>query len=84
MIVKTFKLKKLRIDAVQYDGTPEMAEDLVANFRNLEYDGCDLYFTGNYLDEAVSENDWILVDDGRAAEIKSNDFIYDYFDEVKP
>ena len=83
MIIKTFKLKKRTVDAVQYDGTPEMAEDLVAHIHNIEYDGCDLYFTGNYTEELISENDWIILDGSSAVEIKSDDFIYDYFEEVK-
>lgn len=69
----------MEVQAVQYDGTADMRRELVWEYQELEWDGLDLVFTGNYVREFVSQYDWILVKNHHAIEVLSDEEFYNYY-----
>jgi len=79
-----YRRKALTIKAVQYDGTKEMARDLVNEYFHLNMYGSSLYFS-LYFDEEelISSGDWLLIDKGdHVFEVVDKDLFDDMYEEV--
>ena len=80
-----YRRKPLTTRAVQYDGTKEMAEDLVNEYFHLKIYGSSLYFSLYYdEEELISNGDWLLIDKGNHVfEVMDKDLFDDMYEEAK-
>ena len=81
-----YKRKPLTTRAVQYDGTKEMAEDLVNEYFHLKIYGSSLYFSLYYdEEELISCGDWLLIDEVNhdVSEIVNKDLFDDMYEKIK-
>ena len=81
MWLKTYRRKPRTIDAVQFEGTAQHAEDLVEEYFNLTRDYDCLYFDGNYETEEVYEGDWLVIENRRVIEVIDRDVFSDAYEE---
>lgn len=82
MYPKRFQVRPKAIRAVQYEGTPEDAENLAGLYINLLLDGDNLYFTGDYDDEVVYSGDWIVLDGEKAIKVVDSAVFEESYMEV--
>ena len=83
MWLKTYRRKPRTIDAVQFDGTAQGAEDLVNEYFNLTRDYEYLYFDGNYDAEAVCKGDWLVIENRHVVEVIDRDIFSDMYEEYE-
>jgi hypothetical protein len=82
MFEKTYKCRHQYVRAVQYDGTAEMALDLINEYLDLaEYYGI-LHINDTDGNE-ILEGDWILIQDGRAKAVVSDSYFASLYTEIK-
>ena len=82
MFEKAYKSRYDYVRAIQYDGTPEMMLDMVNEYLGLaEYYG--ILYIDNTDGQEIWEGDWVLIQDGRAKAVISNDYFDAIYTQVK-
>lgn len=75
MFEREYKSRYEYVRAIQYDGTAEMALDLVNEYRGLMEIAGMLYIADTN-DIEIWENDWLLIQNGKAVSVISDEYFH--------